>query len=64
MARLTLAQVEYLSQDLTHHFKDFKCQIFKASLELEKTQKILKSLVETYEQWLREDLLNHESLIK
>jgi len=60
MAKLTLAQIEYLSQQLTSQFKDFKSLTFKAWLELELALETLKNLLKTYDQWLAEEGLDHE----
>ena len=60
MARLTLAQVEYLSQHLTNQFKDVKHFTSKAFLELEMARKTLNDLLATYDQWVNEEGIDHE----
>jgi hypothetical protein len=60
MAKLTLAQVEYLSQHLTDQFKDVKHFISKASLELEMARKTLNELLTNYDQWVDEKGVDYE----
>lgn len=60
MARLTLAQIEYLSQQLTYQFKDVKYLTFEACHKLERAQQNLRNLLATYDQWLAEEGLDHE----
>ncbi len=56
MAALTIAQVAYLSQELTHHLKEVNRSTIKACLELEKARLILTELLRTYDQWYGEDV--------
>ncbi|OJW54586.1 MAG: hypothetical protein BGO67_10595 [Alphaproteobacteria bacterium 41-28] len=60
MAKLTLAQVEYLSQHLTTQFKDVKYLVSKASLELEMARTNLNDLLINYGQWMDEEGIDHE----
>ncbi len=60
MSKLTLAQVEYLSQHLTDQFKDVKHFVSKASLELEMARKTLNDLLTNYGQWVDEDGIDYE----
>jgi uncharacterized protein YgbK (DUF1537 family) len=60
MAKLTLAQVEYLSQHLTDQFKDVERFASKASLELEMARKTLNELLRTYDQWIVEKEIDNE----
>ena len=55
MAKVRIAQVAYLSQELTHHLKEVNCSTIKACLELEKVRVILNELLATYDQWFGED---------
>jgi hypothetical protein len=56
MAALTLAQVAYFSQELTHHLKEVNISMVKACLELEKARLTLNELLATYDQWYGEDV--------
>ena len=60
MAKITLAQVEYLSQHLTAQFKEVKHFASKASLELEMACKTLNELLRTYNQWIIEKDIDDE----
>ena len=60
MSKLTLAQVEYLSQHLTDQFKDVKHFVSKASLELEMARKTLNDLLTNYSQWVDEEGVDYE----
>jgi len=56
MAKLRIAQVAYLSQELTQHLKEVNRATVKACLELEKVRLILNELLLTYDQWYGEDV--------
>ncbi len=62
MAKLTLAQIEYLSQEITSQFKDVKYLTVEACCKLEYVQQNLRNLITTYEQWLTEEGLDREEL--
>jgi len=56
MARMTISQVAYLSQELTYHLKEVNRSTVKACLELEKVRLTLNELLTTYDQWHGEDV--------
>ncbi len=60
MPKLTLAQVAYLSQQLTDQFTTVKETVVQASLELEEARKTLNYLLTDYGQWVDEEGLDHE----
>ena len=60
MSKLTLAQVAYLSQELTDQFKTVKETVVRASRELEKARKTLNYLLTDYGQWVNEEGLDPE----
>ena len=60
MSKLTLAQVAYLSQELTDHYKVVKRLSFKAFLEMEMAQKTLNDLLNDYGQWRIEEGFDFE----
>lgn len=60
MANLNLAQVEYLSQQLTHQLNDVKHLTSKAWIELGVARDTLRSLLIAYDKWEKERGLNQD----
>ena len=58
MAKLHVAQIEYLSQELIDHVKNANNLIGRGALELDRAQKTLKMLVTIQDQWISEMELN------
>lgn len=54
MAKLHVAQIEYLSQELIDHVKNANNLIGRGALELDRAQKTLKMLVTIQDQWVSE----------
>lgn len=54
MAKLHVAQIEYLSQELIDHVKNANNLIGRGALELDRAQKTLKMLVTIQDQWISE----------
>lgn len=55
MAKLTISQVAYLSQELTHRLQGVHHFTVKASAELEQARRTLEELLMTYDRWFTED---------
>ncbi|OJW51761.1 MAG: hypothetical protein BGO67_05445 [Alphaproteobacteria bacterium 41-28] len=60
MARMTIAQLELLSQQLSHELETVKHLTSKAWIELGLARDTLRSLSLTYDEWLKEKELNRE----
>ena len=60
MAKLHIAQLEYLSQELTDHVRNAHNLIGRGTFELDRAQKTLKMLVSVQEQWVQEMELEAE----
>ena len=54
MAKLHLAQIEYLSQDLIDHVRNANNLIGRGKHELDLVQQTLKVLLTVQDQWIRE----------
>jgi hypothetical protein len=54
MAKLHLAQIEYISQDLIIHIQNVQNLIGQGTFELGRAQKSLKMLLNAQDQWMRE----------
>lgn len=54
MAKLHLAQIEYLSQDLIIHIQNAHNLIGRGTFELDCVQRTLKMLLTVQEQWMGE----------
>ncbi len=62
MAKFTVAQLEYLSQQLSHELNTVKHLTSKAWVELGLARDTLRSLSLTYDEWLKEKSLDQEHL--
>ena len=60
MAKMYVAQIEYLSQDLIHHIQNAHNLIGRGTFELDRAQKSLKMLLEVQDQWIHEMKLDSE----
>jgi hypothetical protein len=60
MAKLHIAQLEYLSQELIDHVRNAHNLIGRGTFELDRAQKTLKMLVNVQEQWAQEMELEAE----
>lgn len=60
MAKLHIAQFEYLSQELIDHVRNAHNLIGRGTFELDRAQKTLKMLVNVQEQWAQEMELEAE----
>ena len=60
MAKMTIAQLELLSQQLSHELETVKHLTSKAWIELGLARDTLRSLSLTYDEWLKEKELNRE----
>jgi len=60
MADLTLAQIEHLSQRLTHKLKNLDDLISQAWLEHELARESLRQLIKMYYEWLGKEGIQHE----
>lgn len=58
MAKLTIAQIEYLSQQLSQELDTVRHLTSKAWVELGLARDTLRSLVLTYDEWLKEKELD------
>ncbi len=54
MAKLDVAQINYLSQDLIIHIQNVQNLIGQGTFELDRAQKSLKMLLNAQDQWMRE----------
>jgi hypothetical protein len=54
MAKLDVAQINYLSQDLIVHIQNAQNLIGQGTFELDRAQKSLKMLLNAQDQWMRE----------
>ena len=54
MAKLDVAQINYLSQDLIVHLQNAQNLIGQGTFELDRAQKTLKMLLNAQDQWMRE----------
>lgn len=54
MAKLDVAQINYLSQDLIAHIQNVQNLIGQGTFELDRAQKSLKMLLNAQDQWIRE----------
>ncbi|MCI5055513.1 MAG: hypothetical protein MRY83_05345 [Flavobacteriales bacterium] len=54
MAKLDVAQINYLSQDLITHIQNAHNLIGQGTFELDCAQKSLKMLLNAQDQWMRE----------
>jgi hypothetical protein len=54
MAKLDVAQINYLSQDLITHIQNAHNLIGQGIFELDRAQKSLKILLNIQDQWMRE----------
>ena len=54
MAKLDVAQINYLSQDLIIHIQNAQNLIGQGTFELDRAQKTLKMLLNAQDQWMRE----------
>ena len=53
-AKLHIAQLEYLSQELIEHVQEAHNLIGRGTLALDRTQKALKMLLDVQDQWVKE----------
>ncbi|OJW49956.1 MAG: hypothetical protein BGO67_11450 [Alphaproteobacteria bacterium 41-28] len=60
MAKMTIAQLELLSQQLSHELETVKHLTSKAWIELGLARDTLRSLSLTYDEWLKERERNQE----
>ncbi|MBP9692091.1 MAG: hypothetical protein KBD90_02025 [Alphaproteobacteria bacterium] len=60
MALLHLAQLEYLSQELTDHLRNAHNLIGRGTFELDRAQRTLKMLINVQDQWVQEMELEAE----
>ncbi|OJW52556.1 MAG: hypothetical protein BGO67_06370 [Alphaproteobacteria bacterium 41-28] len=60
MTKLTIAQLEHLSQQLSHELDTVKHLPSKAWIELGLARDTLRSLTFTYDEWLKERGLEGE----
>lgn len=60
MAKLQIAQIEYLSQDLIDSIQNARNLIGRGTYELNRAQKTLKILLSLQEQWMSETDLDSE----
>jgi hypothetical protein len=60
MAKLHLAQLEYLSQELTDHLRNAHNLIGRGTFELDRAQRTLKMLINVQDQWVQEMELEAE----
>ena len=60
MAKMTIAQLELLSQQLSHELETVKHLTSKAWIELGLARDTLRSLSLTYDKWLKERERNQE----
>ncbi|MBP9692746.1 MAG: hypothetical protein KBD90_05410 [Alphaproteobacteria bacterium] len=60
MAKLHIAQLEYLSQELIEHVKDAHNLIGRGTLELDRAQKTVRMLLTVQDQWVHEMELETE----
>lgn len=60
MGNFNLAQIEYLSQQLSHELDTVKHLTSKAWIELGLARDTLRSIALTYDEWLKEKKLDHE----
>ncbi len=58
MTKMTIAQLEYLSQQLSHELDTVKHLTSKAWVELGLARDTLRSLSLTYDDWLKEKELD------
>jgi hypothetical protein len=54
MAKLDVAQINYLSQDLIYLLQNAQNLIGQGTFELDRAQKSLKMLLNAQDQWMRE----------
>jgi hypothetical protein len=60
MAKLHIAQLEYLSQELIDHLRNAYNLMGRGKFELDLAQRTLKALLNAQDQWIREDELEAE----
>ncbi len=60
MAKLHVAQLEYLSQELIDHVRNAHNLIGRGMSELDRTQRTLKILINVQDQWVNEMELEAE----
>ena len=60
MAKLHIAQLEYLSQELTDHVRNAHNLIGRGTSELDRAQRALKMLINVQDQWVNEMELEAE----
>jgi hypothetical protein len=60
MAKLHIAQLEYLSQELIDHVRNAHNLIGRGTFELDRAQKTLKMLINVQELWVQEMELEAE----
>lgn len=61
MAKLNLAQIEYLSQELIDHLRNAHNLMGRGKFELDLAQRALKALLNAQDRWIREDELDSEN---
>lgn len=60
MAKLYLAQIEYLSQQLIDQVKNANNLIVRSKFELDLVQQTLKVFLTVHEEWIVDKELDHE----
>ena len=60
MAHIHIAQIEYLSQELSEHVKNVNNLIVRGKFELDLVQQTLKAFLAVYDEWIVEKELDDE----
>ncbi len=60
MAKFRIAQLEYLSQELTDNVRNAHNLIGRGTFELDRAQRTLKMLINVQDQWVQEMELEAE----